>query len=625
MVEPACRRLKSCARRFRDAVRPVAARLVRSSRRSACSRAATAKRRRSSVPRRPPRSPRRRHRLRPRRRGSLRKWSRPPTRSTATTSARVVAEIADDRYMGRSPGSAGDKMTRAYLAKELARRGFAPGGEGGSWEQPVELVGVTAARAGEVDASSAAASTSRSTRDTDFVAASGVQARARVGRRTRRSCSSATASRRPSTTGTTSRASTCSGKVLLMLNNDPDWDPALFAGAERLYYGRWVYKYESAARHGAAGAIIIHTTPSAGYPWQVGAVVVERRRSSSCPPATSRARRSRRGSPRTRRGACSGPAADLDALVEQAKRRDFKPVPLGITTSLALRNTLTRTQSANVLGVLRGSDPELADEVVIYQRASRSPRRRRAERERQAGDTDLQRRARQRERRRHRARDRQGDRGAARAAAALDAADVRRGRGAGLARLGVLRQASDGAAREDRGRRQLRQREHLGRDARHHVHRPRQVDVARRGRDARSRLTSTARSRATSSPTAARTIAPISSTSRRSACRRSISSGGTDFVDQPPGWGAEQLDAYIERDYHQPSDELTREWNFDGIVQDAQFGFYAGLIVANDRRAADLERRQRVRSDAARGARAAGTDSRADSPRTDPLSGSAPV
>jgi hypothetical protein len=57
----------------------------------------------------------------------------------------VVAEIADDRYMGRAPGSPGDKMTRAYLAKELAARGFEPGAAGGSWEQPVELVGVTAA------------------------------------------------------------------------------------------------------------------------------------------------------------------------------------------------------------------------------------------------------------------------------------------------------------------------------------------------------------------------------------------------------------------------------------------------------------------------------------------------
>ncbi len=67
------------------------------------------------------------------------------------------------------------------------------------------------------------------------------------------------------------------GKVLLMLNNDPDWDPELFAGKRRLYYGRWNYKYESAARQGAAGAIIIHTTPSAGYPWQVVQTLLVRR------------------------------------------------------------------------------------------------------------------------------------------------------------------------------------------------------------------------------------------------------------------------------------------------------------------------------------------------------------
>ncbi len=59
------------------------------------------------------------------------------------------------------------------------------------------------------------------------------------------------------------------GKVLVVLNSDPDWDPALFEGTTRLYYGRWMYKYESAARQGAAGVIIVHTTPSAGYPWQV--------------------------------------------------------------------------------------------------------------------------------------------------------------------------------------------------------------------------------------------------------------------------------------------------------------------------------------------------------------------
>src|SRR6202042_2466174 len=59
------------------------------------------------------------------------------------------------------------------------------------------------------------------------------------------------------------------GKVLLVMNNDPDWDPKLFAGKRRLYYGRWDYKYETAARQGAAGDIIIQTTESAGYTWQV--------------------------------------------------------------------------------------------------------------------------------------------------------------------------------------------------------------------------------------------------------------------------------------------------------------------------------------------------------------------
>src|SRR5439155_23016751 len=59
------------------------------------------------------------------------------------------------------------------------------------------------------------------------------------------------------------------GNVLLVMNNDPADDPNLFAGKTRLYYGRWTYKYEQAARKGAAGVIIIHTTPSAGYPWQV--------------------------------------------------------------------------------------------------------------------------------------------------------------------------------------------------------------------------------------------------------------------------------------------------------------------------------------------------------------------
>src|SRR5438309_1283217 len=59
------------------------------------------------------------------------------------------------------------------------------------------------------------------------------------------------------------------GKVLVVMNNDPEDDPSIFAGRARLYYGRWAYKFEQARKLRALGCLIIHTTPSAGYPWQV--------------------------------------------------------------------------------------------------------------------------------------------------------------------------------------------------------------------------------------------------------------------------------------------------------------------------------------------------------------------
>jgi hypothetical protein len=58
--------------------------------------------------------------------------------------------------------------------------------------------------------------------------------------------------------------------------------------------------------------------------------------------------------------------------------------------------------------------------------------------------------------------------------------------------------------------------------------------------------------------------------------------GGTDYIGRPDGWGAEQISAYTAENYHQPSDELNDEWNFDGLVQDARLGFWCGLIIAND-------------------------------------------
>ena len=188
---------------------------------------------------------------------------------TAGTLEAPIRFLASDALEGRGPATRGDTLARLYLAAELQSLGYLPGGEKGGWEQTVDVVGITAQLPADLVVHGQERRRRSQAGPRTTSPARGVQNAEPPLSRTRAWCSSATASKRPNTSGTTSRASTCKGKVLVMLNNDPDWDPKLFAGKTRLYYGRWTYKYESAARHGAAGVIIVHTTPSAGYPWQV--------------------------------------------------------------------------------------------------------------------------------------------------------------------------------------------------------------------------------------------------------------------------------------------------------------------------------------------------------------------
>jgi len=490
---------------------------------------------------------------------------------------RVVAEIADDRYAGRAPGTPGDKRARAYLAGELKALGFEPGAANGSYEQPVELVGVTSTpptmwrfvREGEhVDLK----------RNADYIAASGVQT-------PRTEIASAElvfvgyGIEAPEYGWDDFKGVDVAGKVLVMLNNDPDWDPALFAGTERLYYGRWTYKYESAARHGAAGAIIVHTTPSAGYPWQV--VQASWGGAQFHLPAGDEPRVQIEAwitEDAARR--LLGPAGNLDGLVKQASRRDFVPVPLGITTSLTLRNSVTRTQSANVLGVLRGSDATAADEVVIYSAHHDHLG---------VGAPNLN-----------------GDPNDKIYNGARDNAS-------GVGMLLAIGKAF--AALPERPRRSIallfpaaEEQGLLGSQyfAAHPTVPPGKIaanvnydsgNIWGATRDitfiglGKSSLDAIATEVAAFQQ---RALKADQFPDRGSYYRSDqfnfakigvpafYFSGGTDFVGRPPEWGVEQVNAYTERNYHQPSDELTAEWNFDGMVQDAQFGFYAGLIVANE-------------------------------------------
>lgn len=155
------------------------------------------------------------------------------------------------------------------------------------------------------------------------------------------------------------------GKILLMLNNDPESDPGLFGGTRRLYYGRWDYKYASAARQGAAGAILIHTDESAGYPFsvvQTSWTGEEFELSDSAAPRLSmKAWLTKKATDQL----LSAAGLDLADLLVAAETREFQPIPLGVSLSTTIRCQARSSQSANVMGVLSGSDPALADQYIV--------------------------------------------------------------------------------------------------------------------------------------------------------------------------------------------------------------------------------------------------------------------
>ncbi|MEE4162549.1 MAG: M28 family peptidase, partial [Woeseiaceae bacterium] len=276
----------------------------------------------------------------------------------------IIREISDDRYEGRGPGSAGDKLARDYLVKELKKAGLEPGAGDGGWEQPFDLIGVNASqpeswsflRDGE---------TLTLTQWDDFIAGSGVQ-EPRAEFDDAELVFVGYGIQAPEYDWDDYKGADLEGKVLVMMNNDPDWDPALFGGETRLWYGRWDYKYLSAARQGAVGAIIIHTTPSAGYPFQVVQTSWTGEQFELPAGDEPRSQVEAWVTEDAARELMAMAGHDLDALREAAYNRDFEPVPLGITTSFAMDVAINKTSSANILGLIEGSDPELKDEVVIY-------------------------------------------------------------------------------------------------------------------------------------------------------------------------------------------------------------------------------------------------------------------
>ena len=166
------------------------------------------------------------------------------------------------------------------------------------------------------------------------------------------------------------------GKTLVMLVNDPPVpDPAtpaaldakMFGGRAMTYYGRWTYKYEIGAKHKAAAVLIVHETGPAGYPF----AVVQGKTGEQftfVTPGKNMDRVAIEGwiTLDQAKALFTRAGQDFDRLKAQAATRAFKPVPLGLTASMTIRNTLRRVDSQNVVARLEGSDPAVKDEHVVY-------------------------------------------------------------------------------------------------------------------------------------------------------------------------------------------------------------------------------------------------------------------
>ncbi|HET8646988.1 MAG TPA: M20/M25/M40 family metallo-hydrolase [Vicinamibacteria bacterium] len=272
--------------------------------------------------------------------------------------------LSHDLLEGRGPATRGDALTQAYVAAMFEAEGLEPAGPDGSWFQPFDIVGVSSHAPATTSLRKDAQGVDLRLSDDYVAVVGGEQARSELQDAELVFVGYGIVA--PEYQWDDFKGADLKGKVLVMMNNDPEDDPALFAGKTRLYYGRWDYKFESAARQGAAGAIVIHTTPSAGYGWNV--IQSSWSGEQFALPyegGPQLAIKSWVTEESARKLAQLG-GQDLDALRAAAQKRDFKPVPLGVRWTLAVTADVKKKQTANVLGRIPGRDAALAREAVIY-------------------------------------------------------------------------------------------------------------------------------------------------------------------------------------------------------------------------------------------------------------------
>ena len=284
-----------------------------------------------------------------------------------------IEVLSSDEFEGRAPGSRGEELSVAYLTKQFQRLGLKPGNPDGTYVQEVPLAGLKPTPTLSLDLGQGPTPLRY---PQDFVAAT-----ARLVPEIRVDDSEIVfvgyGIVAPEFGWDDYKDVDVRGKTILMLINDPALpdpldpsrvDETMFKGRAMTYYGRWTYKYEIAARQGAAAAIIIHETGPAAYPYSVVETSWQREIYEVDAPDGHRDAVGVKSwiTLDVARQLLAAAGQDFDGLKAAAQRKDFRPVALGTTASFTVKSELRSFKSRNVLARLDGSDPARRDEWIVY-------------------------------------------------------------------------------------------------------------------------------------------------------------------------------------------------------------------------------------------------------------------
>ncbi|NVJ61543.1 MAG: M28 family peptidase [Gammaproteobacteria bacterium] len=273
-----------------------------------------------------------------------------------------VKTLASDKFGGRAPSTEGGKLTTEFLVDAFKKAGLKPGNKD-SYLQSVPLMSITSNPTSELTIADIKFEYLK-----NFVATSRKPEK-QIGLKNSELVFVGYGINAPEYQWNDYEGLDVNGKTVVVLVNDPGYatqDPELFNGNTMTYYGRWIYKYEEAARQGAAGAIIVHETKPASYGWNV----IE----SSWSGAQYHLPASEVNEPaidvemwiniEKAHALFKKAGMNFEEMKERAKSRDFKPVKLNLTASISLENQVESSQSNNVIATLPGTDAP--DEHIVY-------------------------------------------------------------------------------------------------------------------------------------------------------------------------------------------------------------------------------------------------------------------